>query len=200
MTALGALRLAAGGSVVLAALLAGAGAVRAQEPAARHGAETLRVHLKPLPPGVRRVELEHAGDGSHRYVLLYLDGTTERVSPDELASRLHAEAARRGFLYRLLNITSPIGFGWVALGLLGQLLFTGRMLVQWLMSERERRSVVPVAFWWMSLAGATMLLVYFVWRRDIVGVLGQSAGWMVYGRNLWLIHRRPALPTGSAAA
>ena len=77
------------------------------------------------------------------------------------------------------------------LGLLGQVLFTGRMLIQWLASERERRSVVPVAFWWMSLAGASMLLVYFLWRKDIIGVLGQSAGWVVYTRNLWLIYRHP---------
>jgi lipid-A-disaccharide synthase-like uncharacterized protein len=63
------------------------------------------------------------------------------------------------------------------------------MLLQWLVSERTRRSVVPVGFWWLSLVGASMLLVYFIWRRDIVGVLGQCAGWVVYGRNLWLIHR-----------
>jgi lipid-A-disaccharide synthase-like uncharacterized protein len=67
----------------------------------------------------------------------------------------------------------------VGLGLLGQVLFTGRMLVQWLASEKQKRSVVPVAFWWMSLIGATMLLVYFTWRRDIVGVLGQATGWFI---------------------
>jgi lipid-A-disaccharide synthase-like uncharacterized protein len=90
----------------------------------------------------------------------------------------------------VLNITGPAGIAWVAMGLLGQVLFTGRMILQWLTSERARRSVVPVGFWWMSLAGASMLLAYFVWRRDIVGVLGQSAGWMIYSRNLWLIYRR----------
>jgi lipid-A-disaccharide synthase-like uncharacterized protein len=63
------------------------------------------------------------------------------------------------------------------------------MLLQWLVSERSRRSVVPVGFWWLSLLGASMLLVYFVWRRDIVGVVGQSTGWIIYGRNLWLIYR-----------
>ena len=155
-------------------------------------AAPLKVQIKPLPEGVRRVELAPYGpNGAPRYILYRIDGRTERVTPNEFALRLSAEAAERGVLYRLLNITSPIGFGWVVLGLLGQVLFTGRMLIQWLASERERRSVVPIAFWWMSLAGASMLLVYFLWRKDIVGVLGQSAGWVVYVRNLWLIYRHP---------
>ncbi|MCY2958467.1 MAG: lipid-A-disaccharide synthase N-terminal domain-containing protein [Planctomycetota bacterium] len=89
----------------------------------------------------------------------------------------------------LLNITSPAGIVWVTLGFLGQLLFTGRMLVQWLISEQSRRSVIPTAFWWMSLAGASMLLAYFLWRRDPIGVLGQATGWFIYVRNLWMIYR-----------
>ena len=75
----------------------------------------------------------------------------------------------------------------MALGLLGQLLFTGRMLVQWLHSERVGRSEVPPIFWWMSLGGAAMLLTYFLWRMDIVGVLGQSLGFVIYLRNIMLI-------------
>ena len=81
-----------------------------------------------------------------------------------------------------------MGIAWVGIGLLGQLLFAGRMLVQWLTSEKRGRSTVPVAFWWMSLTGASMLLVYFIWRKDVVGVLGQSTGWLIYARNLYLIH------------
>jgi len=73
-------------------------------------------------------------------------------------------------------------------GLSGQVLFTGRMLVQWVVSERSKRSVVPTAFWWMSLCGASMLVIYFIWRKDIVGVLGQCTGWTIYVRNLWLIY------------
>lgn len=94
----------------------------------------------------------------------------------------------RSRLYRLLDITSPLGLIWVATGFLGQFLFTGRMIVQWLVSEKEKRSVVPTAFWWMSLAGASMLLAYFIWRQDIVGVFGQATGWLIYARNLWLLH------------
>ncbi|MDY7108046.1 MAG: lipid-A-disaccharide synthase N-terminal domain-containing protein [Planctomycetota bacterium] len=89
-----------------------------------------------------------------------------------------------------MNITTPLGITWVAVGLLGQVLFAGRMLVQWLVSERRGRSVIPVAFWWMSLLGASMLLIYFLWRKDVVGVLGQTTGWTIYMRNLWLIYRR----------
>ncbi|MEL7237889.1 MAG: lipid-A-disaccharide synthase N-terminal domain-containing protein [Planctomycetota bacterium] len=78
---------------------------------------------------------------------------------------------------------------WISVGLLGQVLFTGRMLVQWIVSEKAKRSTVPPVFWWMSLIGASMLLSYFIWRRDIVGVLGQAAGWGIYLRNLWMIYR-----------
>ncbi|MEE2680941.1 MAG: lipid-A-disaccharide synthase N-terminal domain-containing protein [Planctomycetota bacterium] len=77
---------------------------------------------------------------------------------------------------------------WVSVGLLGQALFTGRMLVQWVASERRRRSTIPVMFWWMSLLGASMLLAYFIWRKDIVGILGQGLGWVIYIRNLALIY------------
>jgi lipid-A-disaccharide synthase-like uncharacterized protein len=92
-------------------------------------------------------------------------------------------------LETLFNITSPAGIVWVLLGLGGQLLFSGRMLVQWISSEKSRRSVIPISFWWMSLIGATMLLVYFIWRRDIVGILGQATGWLIYIRNLVLIRK-----------
>lgn len=77
---------------------------------------------------------------------------------------------------------------WLALfGLAAQAVFMARMVIQWLASERARRSIVPVAFWWLSLAGAAMLLVYGVLRRDIVIILAQSFGAVVYLRNLWLI-------------
>jgi lipid-A-disaccharide synthase-like uncharacterized protein len=159
---------------------------------------SLKLELKPLPEGVDRVRLEADGSGGHWYVLEMANGGEQRVRPDELAARVERDQRNRGVWFRLLNISSPIGFAWVAMGLLGQLLFTGRMLLQWLVSERSKRSVVPVGFWWLSLIGASMLLVYFIWRRDIVGVLGQCVGWVVYGRNLWLIRkeRRAAAATG----
>ncbi|MCE9591684.1 MAG: lipid-A-disaccharide synthase N-terminal domain-containing protein [Planctomycetes bacterium] len=92
----------------------------------------------------------------------------------------------------MFNVSSPAGFIWVTVGFIGQLLFTGRMVVQWLVSTKAQRSVVPPIFWWMSLVGATMLLVYFAWRRDPIGILGQAVGWTIYIHNLWLIYTKPA--------
>ncbi len=65
-----------------------------------------------------------------------------------------------------------------------------RFVVQWIASERKKRSVVPVAFWWLSLAGGLSLLAYYIHRRDPVFVFGQGLGCAIYIRNLVLIHRR----------
>lgn len=136
-----------------------------------------------------RVYLLENANGALRYLITLDDGTRTELTPDEFASRLFHDQRSRGFFEILLNVTSPVGFLWVTIGLLGQLLFTGRMVVQWLISEKNRRSVVPPVFWWMSLIGATMLLVYFLWRKEPIGVLGQATGWFIYVRNLWLIYR-----------
>ena len=149
----------------------------------------VELRLKPLPDGVKKMRIENVADGSHRIVITMADGREERLRPDEFIARIDHETRNRRFFYRLLNITGPVGVAWVLFGLLGQVIFAGRMILQWLVSEKQQRSVVPVAFWWMSLGGASMMLVYFVWRRDIVGVLGQSTGWVIYGRNLWFIYR-----------
>jgi len=93
-------------------------------------------------------------------------------------------------LFRVLNITSWGAMVWVCIGFAGQLAFTGRTLVQWIVSEARRESVVPELFWWLSLTGGVMLFVYFVWRQDFVGVLGQSSGVVIYARNLRLIYKR----------
>jgi lipid-A-disaccharide synthase-like uncharacterized protein len=79
---------------------------------------------------------------------------------------------------------------WIGIGLVGQLLFTSRFLVQWIASERRRESVVPVAFWWFSLAGGVTLLGYALWRHDPVFIMGQAMGLVVYARNLTLIHAK----------
>ncbi|MFO7856634.1 MAG: lipid-A-disaccharide synthase N-terminal domain-containing protein [Paracoccaceae bacterium] len=86
-----------------------------------------------------------------------------------------------------LGVESRAELIWVLVGLGGQLLFMGRFLVQWIASERARRSVVPTAFWWLSIGGAAVLLAYAIWRRDPVFILGQSLGFAIYARNLWLI-------------
>lgn len=78
---------------------------------------------------------------------------------------------------------------WIGIGFLGQTLFSARFVIQWLASERLGRSVVPLAFWWFSLAGGVTLLSYALWRGDPVFVLGQGLGLVVYLRNLVLIRR-----------
>jgi lipid-A-disaccharide synthase-like uncharacterized protein len=79
---------------------------------------------------------------------------------------------------------------WLVLGLLGQAMFSLRFLVQWVASERRRQSVVPEMFWWFSVAGGILLLSYALYRRDPVFILGQSAGLVVYLRNLVLVYRK----------
>jgi lipid-A-disaccharide synthase-like uncharacterized protein len=93
-----------------------------------------------------------------------------------------------GGLFSVLDITSWTGVFWVTFGLIGQCLFAARMLVQWLASEKAKASVIPVQFWWLSLIGSTMIVIYFIWRVELVGILGQATGWFVYVRNLWFIH------------
>lgn len=92
-------------------------------------------------------------------------------------------------IFAILHVESWTEFWWVAFGLLGQLMFTGRFLVQWIASERAKKSVVPVIFWYFSMAGGLILLAYAVYRKDPVFVLGQSLGVFIYARNLWLIRR-----------
>jgi lipid-A-disaccharide synthase-like uncharacterized protein len=77
---------------------------------------------------------------------------------------------------------------WLAVGFLGQLLFTARFLVQWAVSEKKRDSIVPVAFWWLSLLGGGTLLAYAINRRDPVIIVGQAMGIFVYLRNLMLVN------------
>jgi len=120
---------------------------------------------------------------------------TELVSGDDFLAEVYQrqqEKEQVNWLYRIFDITSLSGLFWVILGLAGQVMFTGRMIVQWLASEREKKSVVPVAFWWLSLAGSSLLIIYFTWRVDVVGILGQCTGWFIYIRNLWFIYKKPA--------
>jgi len=78
---------------------------------------------------------------------------------------------------------------WLIVGFAGQALFTMRFIIQWVQSERLRRSVVPTAFWYFSLAGGATLLAYAMHRRDPVFIVGQAAGVFIYLRNLYLIRR-----------
>ena len=76
---------------------------------------------------------------------------------------------------------------WLTIGFLGQILFSMRFLVQWMASERMRRSVIPVAFWYFSIGGGATLLSYAIWRADPVFIAGQAGGLGIYLRNLYFI-------------
>src|SRR5947209_1992932 len=84
-------------------------------------------------------------------------------------------------------MTSPTF--WLVVGFLGQATFTARFVVQWIASEKKKDSVVPVAFWWLSLLGGGILLAYAIHRRDPVIIVGQGMGLVVYVRNLMLVGR-----------
>ena len=75
----------------------------------------------------------------------------------------------------------------IILGLAGQLMFSARFLVQWIASEKRKKSIVPISFWFLSLFGSFLLLIYAIYRKDIVFTLGQLFGFIVYIRNLLII-------------
>jgi lipid-A-disaccharide synthase-like uncharacterized protein len=86
-------------------------------------------------------------------------------------------------------VTFNIDQVWLGVGFAGQALFAARFIIQWIRSEMVRRSVIPIAFWYFSLLGGVVLFAYAIHRRDPVFIVGQGAGLVVYGRNLYLIHR-----------
>lgn len=83
---------------------------------------------------------------------------------------------------------------WIAFGLLGQAFFFSRFLVQWLASEKAGESVFPMAFWYLSLSGGLLLLVYAIYRQDPVFILGQSTGAFIYLRNIHLRRMKHRVP------
>lgn len=101
-------------------------------------------------------------------------------------------------LLKFLHVESYVELTWIAIGIFGQLLFSARFVLQWIASERLKRSVIPVAFWYCSLGGSVVLLSYSLYRFDPVFILGQVMGLVIYIRNLRLIwnERRQARATG----
>lgn len=115
------------------------------------------------------------------------DGLSSELS--RLGRAWESRPAALQWLMSVLNVSTLPNLAWIILGLAGQACFFLRMLVQWVASERERRSHVPDVFWWLSLLGGAALFAYFVWRVDVVGVLGQSTGIVIYARNIRLIRK-----------
>jgi lipid-A-disaccharide synthase-like uncharacterized protein len=146
-------------------------------------------------------------DGRYRFVapesLAALGPMDAAAYEARVAEQAAAWQARPGWERTLLgffNITSWTNFVWVALGLAGQAAFFGRMFVQWIVSEKSRQSQVPELFWVLSFLGGVLLFTYFVWRVDVVGVLGQSTGIVIYARNLRLIHKQKKRAARAASA
>jgi lipid-A-disaccharide synthase-like uncharacterized protein len=88
---------------------------------------------------------------------------------------------------------------WLAVGFLAQLMFSMRFIVQWIASEKARRSIVPETFWYFSLLGGAMLLAYAIYRVDPVFILGQAMGLAIYARNIYFIWTHRRLGGGDAA-
>lgn len=86
---------------------------------------------------------------------------------------------------------------WIMLGFFGQAMFFSRWIIQWYASEKRKQSYVPLSFWYVSLAGALMIMVYAFKKVDPVFIIGQLIGIVMYSRNIWLIktHHSPAITT-----
>lgn len=89
---------------------------------------------------------------------------------------------------------------WLGIGFLAQLMFSMRFIVQWIASERARRSIVPETFWYFSVVGGAMLFAYAIYRMDPVFMLGQGMGLIIYGRNIYFIRaHHKSLQNGTAS-
>jgi lipid-A-disaccharide synthase-like uncharacterized protein len=80
--------------------------------------------------------------------------------------------------------------GWVVFGFLGQAIFAARFIIQWIVSEKKKESIVPLSFWYFSIAGGVVLLIYAIYKKDPVFMIGQASGLVVYVRNLMLIMKK----------
>ena len=81
---------------------------------------------------------------------------------------------------------------WLIIGFVGQGFFSARFIVQWIMSEIKKQSIIPLGFWYFSLLGGATLFAYALYKEDPVFIVGQGAGLLIYTRNLYLIRKRSA--------
>ena len=176
-----------------------------------HGAERAKLSIGPMK-GVLEWMPSVPPSGSQAirtpetFIIHYRDGTsTRQFKRPEVEAILGPDALNRittggsNWLFRAFNVSNWIGVAWVVLGFGGQIVFGGRWIVQWLVSEKNRSSSVPVSFWWMSLIGSVLLFAYFVWRNDVVGVMGQTSGVVIYARNIQLIRKQARREARAAA-
>jgi len=137
------------------------------------------------------------GESGRTFRFLPRDGAPSRVVREEELRAVMGDGvveqaidASGNWLFRVLNITGWWSFAWLTIGFVGQMLFFGRMFVQWMVSERMKQSHIPESFWWFSFFGGVLLFTYFAWRQDPVGVLGQTSGVVIYARNIRLIRKQ----------
>ncbi len=83
-----------------------------------------------------------------------------------------------------------ISISWLIVGFLGQIFFSARFIIQWIYSEINKKSIIPIAFWFFSILGGVTLLIYAIHRKDPVFIMGQSAGILIYARNLYFINKQ----------
>ena len=93
------------------------------------------------------------------------------------------------FLLEFVPHDSPYDMMWAGIGVVGQVLFMSRFLIQLYRSERAKRSVIPIEFWYFSIAGGIITLSYAIHRRDLVFTVAQLLGLLIYFRNLYLVYR-----------
>ncbi len=86
-----------------------------------------------------------------------------------------------------MNDYTTVEIIWLGIGFIGQFLFSMRFLLQWFYTEKAKKSVIPIQFWYFSISGGITLLFYAIYKRDPVFILGQSMGIVVYVRNLYFI-------------
>ena len=86
-----------------------------------------------------------------------------------------------------------ISLPWLIIGLTGQVFFSARFIIQWIYSEINKKSVIPTAFWFFSILGGLTLLVYAIHRKDPVFIIGQSAGLLIYARNIYFINKQNSI-------
>lgn len=188
-------------------LLLGLGAWIVYRPAAsfdlREGAYTSRLQLG-SERGEVEVHPEPTGDYTFRLLLrngfvspVYTAGEFKRAFGDATYAGVTESAGNVAF--RVMNVTSWAGVAWVLFGLVGQLAFAGRWLIQWFISEKRKESFIPASFWWTSMLAGAVLFAYFAWRQDLVGVLGQVSGIVVYARNIRLIKKKARRDAKEAA-
>jgi lipid-A-disaccharide synthase-like uncharacterized protein len=184
-------RIFTGTAILVLAQLQGYAAAQRQPPGLDATSCPATSHARLASIGLSRVEVP---GGIERPIMVSLRSPILRVS--ELLEVASHESKKETAPSPHLGHGSARKTAWVVFGLFGQMLFAARMLIQWIASEKRRQPVIPVAFWWFSVLGGIMLVIYFTQRRDIVGVLGQFLPLIIYLRNLYFIYRnkKPTRP------